>query len=65
MLFIALAIFGTISFFQLGRSTNPPDTDFPVVVVFAGYPGASPQEMERLVIKPIEDQMTASTTSTS
>ncbi len=58
MVFAALIIFGTISFFQLGRSSNPPNTNFPVVVVFASYPGASPQDMERMVIKPIEDQMT-------
>lgn len=58
MIFAALIIFGTISFFQLGRSSNPPNTNFPVVVVVAGYPGASPQDMERMVIKPIEDQMT-------
>ncbi|HEY8297468.1 MAG TPA: efflux RND transporter permease subunit [Candidatus Baltobacteraceae bacterium] len=58
MVFAALVIFGLISFTQLGRSSNPPGTDFPVVVVFAGYPGASPQDMERMVIKPIEDQMT-------
>ncbi len=57
MVFIALAIFGFISFLQLGRSSNPPGTQFPVVLVEAGYPGASPQDMERLVIKPIEDQM--------
>ncbi|MDQ2865628.1 MAG: efflux RND transporter permease subunit [Candidatus Eremiobacteraeota bacterium] len=58
MVFAALVIFGLISFTQLGRSSNPPGTDFPVVVVSAGYPGASPQDMERMVIKPIEDQMT-------
>jgi hydrophobic/amphiphilic exporter-1 (mainly G- bacteria), HAE1 family len=58
MVFIALAIFGIISFLQLGRSSNPPNTDFPVVEVFASYPGASPQDMERMVVKPIEDQMT-------
>ncbi|HEY8313575.1 MAG TPA: efflux RND transporter permease subunit [Candidatus Baltobacteraceae bacterium] len=57
MVFAALVIFGLISFTQLGRSSNPPGTDFPVVVVYAGYPGASPQDMERMVIKPIEDQM--------
>ena len=57
MVFIALAIFGLISFTQLGRSSNPPNTTFPVVVVAASYPGASPQDMERMVIKPIEDQM--------
>jgi len=57
MVFIALAIFGTISFYKIGRSANPPGTDFPVVVVFSGYPGASPQEVERLIVKPIEDQL--------
>jgi HAE1 family hydrophobic/amphiphilic exporter-1 len=58
MVFIALAIFGLISFLQLGRSSNPPGTTYPVVVVQASYPGASPQDMERMVVKPIEDQMT-------
>ncbi len=57
MVFIALAVFGTISFFKLGRSANPPNTTFPVVVVIANYPGASPQDMEKLVVKPIEDQL--------
>ncbi|MGZ3516678.1 MAG: efflux RND transporter permease subunit [Vulcanimicrobiaceae bacterium] len=57
MVFAALAIFGVISFSKLGRSSNPPGTAFPVVVVSAGYSGASPQEMEKLIIKPIEDQL--------
>ncbi|HEV3194941.1 MAG TPA: efflux RND transporter permease subunit [Candidatus Cybelea sp.] len=57
MVFIALAIFGTIAFTKLGRSSNPPGTDFPIVVVYSSYPGASPQEMERLIVKPIEDQL--------
>ncbi len=56
-IFAALVIFGVISFLQLGRSSSPPNTDFPVVVVAASYPGSSPQDMERMVIKPIEDQM--------
>jgi len=56
MFFIALAVFGIISFAKLGRSANPNVT-FPIVVVTADYPGASPAEMERLVIKPIEDQL--------
>ena len=51
MLFIALAIYGVFSFLQIGRSLNPNVT-FPIVVVSATYPGASPAEMERLVIKP-------------
>ena len=56
MLFIALAIYGVFAFFQIGRSLNPNVT-FPIVAVSASYPGASPAEMERLVIKPIEDQI--------
>ncbi|BDE05617.1 hypothetical protein WPS_08930 [Vulcanimicrobium alpinum] len=56
MLFIAIGVFGVISFQKLGRSLNPNVT-FPIVVVSASYPGASPEEMERLVIKPIEDQI--------
>ncbi len=56
MFFIALGVFGLISFAKLGRSLNPNVT-FPIVVVTADYPGASPAEMERLVIKPIEDQI--------
>src|SRR5579872_5617036 len=56
MFFIALAVFGTLSYFSLGRSLNP-NVVFPIVLVEAVYPGASPSEMERLVIKPIEDQM--------
>lgn len=57
MVFVALALFGTFAFYKLGRSSNPPGTAFPIVVVFADYPGASPQEMERLIVKPIEDQL--------
>jgi multidrug efflux pump subunit AcrB len=57
MLFIALAFIGFFSYTKLGRSNNPPGTTFPIVVVSASYPGASPQEMERLIIKPIEDQL--------
>ena len=57
MVFVALVVFGTISYFELGRSNNPPGTTFPIVIVSSSYPGASPQDMEKLVIKPIEDQL--------
>ncbi|MBV8331724.1 MAG: efflux RND transporter permease subunit, partial [Candidatus Eremiobacteraeota bacterium] len=57
MVFIALAIFGWIAFHKIGRSSDPPGTSWPIVMVFSSYPGASPQEMERLIIKPVEDQL--------
>jgi multidrug efflux pump subunit AcrB len=57
MLFIALVLAGLVSYLKLGRSNDPPGTSWPIVIVYANYPGASPQEMERLVVKPIEDQL--------
>ncbi len=57
MVFLALFVFGLIAYFQIGRSQNPPGTQFPLVLVEASYPGASPQDMEKLVVKPIEDQI--------
>jgi hydrophobic/amphiphilic exporter-1 (mainly G- bacteria), HAE1 family len=56
LFFLAVALFGIIGYFQMGVNVNPPVT-FPAVAVFASYPGASPQEIERLVIRPIEDQL--------
>ncbi len=56
MFFIALAAYGAFSYFSLGKNSQP-NVNFPVVAVIASYPGASPAEMERLIIKPIEDQL--------
>ena len=56
MVFIGLAIYGLVSYLSLGINALP-NVSFPVVGVFASYPGASPSEMEKLVIKPIEDQL--------
>jgi HAE1 family hydrophobic/amphiphilic exporter-1 len=56
MFFVGLAIYGFLSYQKLGRSDDP-NVNFPIVIVEASYPGASPTEMEKLVIKPIEDQI--------
>src|SRR5579862_6516892 len=56
MLFIGIAVYGLMSYFSLGRNLFP-NIQFPYVFVAASYPGASPSEMEKLVIKPIEDQL--------
>ncbi len=39
----------------MGRSILPP-VSIPVITISSTYPGASPSEIERLVIEPIEDQ---------
>jgi len=56
MFFIGLALYGLVSYLSLGIN-QLSNVSFPVVAVEAGYPGASPAEMEKLVVKPIEDQL--------
>jgi len=56
MVFIGLALYGLFSYAQLGVNLFP-NVAFPIVAISAAYPGASPSEMEKLIIKPIEDQL--------
>ena len=56
MFFIGIAIYGFISYRALGVSMFP-NVSYPAVFVIASYPGASPSEIEKLIIKPIEDQL--------
>ncbi|HEX2732454.1 MAG TPA: efflux RND transporter permease subunit [Polyangiaceae bacterium] len=56
MLAVALLVLGFMGFKSLGSDLFP-DVTFPAVVVTVPYPGASPQEVESLVVKPIEDSV--------
>ncbi len=56
LFFFAVALFGTIGYLSMGKNIIP-NIAIPVVTVSASYPGASPAEIERLVIRPIEDQV--------
>jgi hydrophobic/amphiphilic exporter-1 (mainly G- bacteria), HAE1 family len=56
LFFVAIALFGTIGYLSMGKNIIP-NVAFPIVTVSASYPGASPAEIERLVIRPIEDQV--------
>ncbi|MGH7727837.1 MAG: efflux RND transporter permease subunit, partial [Vulcanimicrobiaceae bacterium] len=56
MFFIAIAVYGLYSYFTLGVNLFP-NISFPFVAVSASYPGASPATIEKLIVKPIEDQL--------
>jgi HAE1 family hydrophobic/amphiphilic exporter-1 len=56
MFFIGLAVYGLISYFSLGVSLFP-NVAYPAVFVTVAYPGAAPAEMEKVIVKPIEDQL--------
>lgn len=58
MLVLLLVVFGVSSYPNLGIDLMP-DVDFPVVTVQITYTGASPEEMESLITKPIEDAVSS------
>ena len=55
-LVIIMMVMGVIGFNRLGVDIFPP-IDFPVVTVTTLYPGASPEEIEKLITKPLEEQV--------
>lgn len=56
MLSFALIVIGILSFTRLPTDLYPP-VNFPIMLVRVIYPGASPQDIERDVTKPLEDAM--------
>ncbi len=57
-LVILMMVMGFIGFTRLGVDIFPP-IDFPVVTVMTIYPGTSPEEIEKLITKPIEEQISS------
>jgi HAE1 family hydrophobic/amphiphilic exporter-1 len=57
MVILAMVIMGAISYTRLNVELFP-NINNPVVTVITGYPGAAPEDVERLVTKPIEDAVT-------
>ncbi|MDB5026867.1 MAG: acriflavin resistance protein, partial [Candidatus Eremiobacteraeota bacterium] len=56
LFFLAVALFGAIGYASMGKNIVP-NIAIPMVTVSMSYPGASPAEMERLIVQPIEDQI--------
>lgn len=56
MFVLTLVVFGIRCYPELGLDLNP-DVDIPIVVVRVTYDGASPEEMETLITKPIENRV--------
>ncbi|HEX2034529.1 MAG TPA: efflux RND transporter permease subunit [Chloroflexota bacterium] len=54
MAILGVLIFGAIGYTRMGVDLYPP-VNIPVVLVSVPYPGASPEIVESLVTKPIED----------
>src|SRR5262245_42534110 len=55
-LFVLTLVLGALSMRDMSVDLFP-DVTFPVVVVNTVYPGASPREIETLISKPMEDEI--------
>jgi HAE1 family hydrophobic/amphiphilic exporter-1 len=56
MMFLALVVFGFISFDRLALDLLP-DISYPTLTVRTEYPGTAPAEVENLISKPIEESV--------
>jgi multidrug efflux pump subunit AcrB len=54
--FLMLIALGANSFLTIPRGEDPP-LDFPGYTIIAAYPGAAPADIERLVVRPIEERL--------
>jgi hydrophobic/amphiphilic exporter-1 (mainly G- bacteria), HAE1 family len=56
LFFIFVVVLGMLAVARMGRSILPP-ISVPVVSVAATYPGASPREIQRLLVEPIDEEI--------
>ncbi len=56
MLLIAVVVLGAVSFSGISLDLMP-ELNLPIAIVTTSYPGASPQEIENIVTKPLENSL--------
>ena len=56
MVLLTVVVFGIYTYRMMAVNMLP-DFTIPVVTAVVVYPGASPEELESTIIKPIEDQV--------
>jgi hydrophobic/amphiphilic exporter-1 (mainly G- bacteria), HAE1 family len=56
LFYLFVGAVGLVAFARMGRSILPP-VSFPVVTISAPYAGAGSEEIERLVVAPIEEKL--------
>ena len=54
MLFLAIAVFGGVSYSRLALNLLP-EISYPTLTIRTNYEGAAPAEIENLITKPVED----------
>ncbi len=55
-LFVVVVVAGLVAFINIPKEADP-DIPFPVLMVQVTYPGISPEDSERLLVKPLETSL--------
>lgn len=50
------SLFGFFAYLSMPRESNP-NIDFPFITVVVPYPGVSPEDAERLLVRPLETEL--------
>ena len=50
------SLFGFFAYLSMPRESNP-NIDFPFLTVVVPYPGVSPEDAERLLVRPLETEL--------
>ena len=58
IIFISLVLFGIISFFYLDFNIIP-EIEFPELILITAYPNSSPDEIDTMVTKPLEEMISS------
>jgi HAE1 family hydrophobic/amphiphilic exporter-1 len=58
MMSLTLVVLGVLGYRRLGTDLYP-DVSFPFVTISTAYPGASPEDVEEVVTRPIEDAVSS------
>jgi multidrug efflux pump len=53
---VVACLFGLLAYFSMPREAQP-DIDLPYIEVIVPFPGVSPEDAERLIVKPLEVQL--------
>ncbi|WP_374577057.1 efflux RND transporter permease subunit, partial [Phenylobacterium sp.] len=49
-------LFGFFAYLSMPRESNP-NIDFPFIAIIVPYPGVSPEDAERLLVRPLETEL--------
>ncbi|MDN3722091.1 efflux RND transporter permease subunit [Roseibium salinum] len=57
LILLMILAFGSYAYWQIPPRIRPPDVPIPIIYVSVAYPGVSPEDAERLILRPLETEL--------